>query len=226
MMSFLAPRPSIDLTLSNNCSTALPGASLHNAALQGFGPTAVAGAALAGCRSGGEHSTAAGNMQQYRRGAARELPLVLHVACGRGGQQQRPGVRHAQQHLRQPGCHSLRECGAKGLGLGRPHLCRAAVLWASCPTWPTLPLALPLSQKKRLGRGIGSGLGKTAGRGHKGQKARTGAAAGAGARRGHAGGGSSLQRGCCHLCAGRASVHRPPEWKVQCAMRHARKSGE
>ncbi|MFZ9034788.1 MAG: 50S ribosomal protein L15 [Francisellaceae bacterium] len=28
--------------------------------------------------------------------------------------------------------------------------------------------------KKRLGRGIGSGLGKTAGRGHKGQKARSG----------------------------------------------------
>jgi len=28
--------------------------------------------------------------------------------------------------------------------------------------------------KKRLGRGIGSGLGKTGGRGHKGQKARTG----------------------------------------------------
>src|SRR3989338_10361031 len=28
--------------------------------------------------------------------------------------------------------------------------------------------------KKRLGRGIGSGLGKTAGRGHKGQRARTG----------------------------------------------------
>lgn len=28
--------------------------------------------------------------------------------------------------------------------------------------------------RKRLGRGIGSGLGKTAGRGHKGQKARTG----------------------------------------------------
>ena len=28
--------------------------------------------------------------------------------------------------------------------------------------------------KKRLGRGIGSGLGKTAGRGHKGQKARAG----------------------------------------------------
>lgn len=29
-------------------------------------------------------------------------------------------------------------------------------------------------EKKRLGRGIGSGLGKTAGRGHKGQKARSG----------------------------------------------------
>lgn len=28
--------------------------------------------------------------------------------------------------------------------------------------------------KRRLGRGIGSGLGKTAGRGHKGQKSRTG----------------------------------------------------
>jgi large subunit ribosomal protein L15 len=30
--------------------------------------------------------------------------------------------------------------------------------------------------RKRLGRGIGSGLGKTAGRGHKGQKARSGVA--------------------------------------------------
>lgn len=30
--------------------------------------------------------------------------------------------------------------------------------------------------RKRLGRGIGSGLGKTAGRGHKGQKARSGGA--------------------------------------------------
>jgi len=28
--------------------------------------------------------------------------------------------------------------------------------------------------KRRLGRGIGSGLGKTAGRGHKGQKSRSG----------------------------------------------------
>ena len=30
------------------------------------------------------------------------------------------------------------------------------------------------SERKRVGRGIGSGLGKTAGRGHKGQYARTG----------------------------------------------------
>ena len=30
------------------------------------------------------------------------------------------------------------------------------------------------STKKRVGRGIGSGVGKTAGRGHKGQKSRTG----------------------------------------------------
>jgi len=32
------------------------------------------------------------------------------------------------------------------------------------------------SSKKRVGRGIGSGLGKTAGKGHKGQKARSGVA--------------------------------------------------
>jgi len=31
-------------------------------------------------------------------------------------------------------------------------------------------------EKKRVGRGIGSGLGKTSGRGHKGQKARSGGA--------------------------------------------------
>jgi large subunit ribosomal protein L15 len=31
-----------------------------------------------------------------------------------------------------------------------------------------------IKESKRLGRGIGSGLGKTAGRGHKGQKARSG----------------------------------------------------
>ena len=43
---------------------------------------------------------------------------------------------------------------------------------------------------KRLGRGIGSGLGKTGGRGHKGQKSRSGG----GVRRGFEGGQMPLQR--------------------------------
>jgi large subunit ribosomal protein L15 len=33
---------------------------------------------------------------------------------------------------------------------------------------------IPRTQRKRVGRGTGSGLGKTAGRGHKGQQARSG----------------------------------------------------
>ena len=37
-----------------------------------------------------------------------------------------------------------------------------------------LTLAYCVLQAKRVGRGIGSGVGKTSGRGHKGQKARTG----------------------------------------------------
>ena len=44
--------------------------------------------------------------------------------------------------------------------------------------------------KTRVGRGIGSGLGKTAGRGHKGQKARSGG----GVRRGFEGGQTPLYR--------------------------------
>ncbi|BBN80192.1 50S ribosomal protein L15 [Pseudoalteromonas sp. A25] len=36
------------------------------------------------------------------------------------------------------------------------------------------PAAGAKTEKKRLGRGIGSGLGKTGGRGHKGQKSRSG----------------------------------------------------
>ena len=44
--------------------------------------------------------------------------------------------------------------------------------------------------KKRVGRGIGSGLGKTAGRGHKGQKARSGG----GVRPGFEGGQMPLSR--------------------------------
>lgn len=46
------------------------------------------------------------------------------------------------------------------------------------------------SSKKRLGRGIGSGLGKTGGKGHKGQKAR----AGGGIMPGFEGGQMPLQR--------------------------------
>jgi large subunit ribosomal protein L15 len=36
------------------------------------------------------------------------------------------------------------------------------------------------SEKRRVGRGVGSGLGKTSGKGHKGQKARSGGTKGAG----------------------------------------------
>lgn len=39
-----------------------------------------------------------------------------------------------------------------------------------------ITLNKPNKSRKRLGRGIGSGKGKTAGRGHKGQKSRTGVA--------------------------------------------------
>ena len=44
--------------------------------------------------------------------------------------------------------------------------------------------------RTRVGRGVGSGLGKTSGRGHKGQKARSGG----GVRRGFEGGQSPLYR--------------------------------
>ena len=45
-------------------------------------------------------------------------------------------------------------------------------------------------ERRRIGRGIGSGLGKTSGKGHKGQKAR----AGGGVRPGFEGGQMPLQR--------------------------------
>ena len=47
-----------------------------------------------------------------------------------------------------------------------------------------------LKKRKRVGRGIGSGLGKTAGRGHKGQKSRSGG----NVRRGFEGGQMPLQQ--------------------------------
>ena len=45
-------------------------------------------------------------------------------------------------------------------------------------------------ERRRVGRGVGSGLGKTSGRGHKGQKARSGG----GVRRGFEGGQTPLYR--------------------------------
>ena len=50
--------------------------------------------------------------------------------------------------------------------------------------------AVEKKDRKRVGRGMGSGLGKTSGRGHKGQKARTGG----GVRRGFEGGQTPLYR--------------------------------
>ncbi len=53
-----------------------------------------------------------------------------------------------------------------------------------------LPASKERNSKKRVGRGIGSGLGKTSGRGQKGQKSRTGG----GVRRGFEGGQTPLYR--------------------------------
>ena len=50
--------------------------------------------------------------------------------------------------------------------------------------------AVKRQPRRRVGRGIGSGLGKTSGRGHKGQKARSGG----GVRRGFEGGQTPLYR--------------------------------
>ena len=50
--------------------------------------------------------------------------------------------------------------------------------------------AMKKKASKRVGRGMGSGLGKTSGRGHKGQKARSGG----GVRRGFEGGQTPLYR--------------------------------
>lgn len=52
------------------------------------------------------------------------------------------------------------------------------------------PAAGAKKARKRLGRGIGSGLGKTAGRGHKGQRSRTGG----GVKPGFEGGQMPMQR--------------------------------
>lgn len=49
---------------------------------------------------------------------------------------------------------------------------------------------VPVKDRKRVGRGMGSGTGKTSGKGHKGQKARSGG----GVRRGFEGGQTPLYR--------------------------------
>ena len=56
--------------------------------------------------------------------------------------------------------------------------------------WGNVKSATQKEKRKRVGRGIGSGLGKTSGRGHKGQKARSGG----GVRRGFEGGQTPLYR--------------------------------
>ena len=55
--------------------------------------------------------------------------------------------------------------------------------------------------RKRVGRGIGSGLGKTAGRGHKGQKSRSEAEFFLG-----------LKAGSSHYSAGYLSLGSPQSW--------------
>ena len=50
----------------------------------------------------------------------------------------------------------------------------AEVRGLRCSSTQMKPAAGAKHSKKRVGRGIGCGLGKTAGRGHKGQKARAG----------------------------------------------------
>ncbi len=50
--------------------------------------------------------------------------------------------------------------------------------------------AIEKTARRRVGRGVGSGLGKTSGKGHKGQKARSGG----GVRRGFEGGQTPLYR--------------------------------
>lgn len=77
------------------------------------------------------------------------------------------------------------------------------------------PMAGSHAKRKRLGRGIGSGLGKTSGRGHKGQKAR----AGGFHKVGFEGGQMPLQRrlpkrGFCSLSAQKMAQIRTSELKV------------
>ena len=81
----------------------------------------------------------------------------------------------------------------------------------------------PTVEKKtrtRVGRGIGSGLGKTSGRGHKGQKARSGG----GVRRGFEGGQTPLYRRLPKR--GFTNIHAKNYTEVTLTMLNASKSEE
>lgn len=60
------------------------------------------------------------------------------------------------------------------VGSGRQRRRHCRLLPLPCPPCLLIFVMSQQWQVKRVGRGIGSGLGKTSGRGHKGQKARTG----------------------------------------------------
>ena len=74
--------------------------------------------------------------------------------------------------------------------------------------------------RRRVGRGIGSGLGKTSGRGHKGQKARSGG----GVRRGFEGGQTPLYRRLPKR--GFKNIHAPKYTEVTLTMLNNSKSEE
>ena len=65
------------------------------------------------------------------------------------------------------------------------------------------------TKRTRVGRGVGSGIGKTSGRGHKGQKARSGG----GVRRGFEGGQTPLYR---RLGSGTDYPVQPGEYFILC----------
>ena len=92
---------------------------------------------------------------QDHRATVRGLGLRAHHQK-RGVRGHAGGARHDQQGLL-PGESSRVKFGAIDAAQYDQTRCRAAT-----------------SAKRRVGRGIGSGLGKTAGRGHKGQKSRSG----------------------------------------------------
>ncbi len=84
------------------------------------------------------------------------------------------------QLVRSPiGCAASHRATVRGLGLRKIRITRS-VIWSRCSERLMMelngikPADGAKHYKRRVGRGIGSGLGKTAGRGHKGQKSRAG----------------------------------------------------